>query len=136
MRAIDQVISYELASHLKDLGVPQNGSLYYWGNEEGETEMQLYSDYGEIEPASLEMQGVENVAAAFTSAELGAILPFDINYKDYGIINLELFKVSNKEWRTYYRNRDETVLAQVSESEAESRGLMIEFLSKNNLINL
>jgi hypothetical protein len=83
MKSTELVIDRHQARELKVLGIEQEGALFYWGHEEGETEESdwgLYSDHGELSPTTLEMQGVEDIAAAYTLQELMTLLG---NFDDF-----------------------------------------------------
>ncbi len=141
----DQVISLSLAKRLKELGVKQD-ALYWWSEHTVPATLWNEHDLSENDPYA----GVsEQSYAAFTVAELGEILPARIEVKDPMIpkfdgthfASLEVRKHSS--WEAVYiiYNRGICYIlngyekgARFHGTEAEARGLMLEYLLKNNLL--
>lgn len=129
-----QVTSLALSKRLKALGVRQD-SLFNWTQEGGfdkwELRFQAYT-------SRINATDVEHYAA-FIVAELGEMLPKEINkarpYK------LQCYK-SSEGWRVDYwagfnGSRDFRAGADnYADTEAEARGLMLEYLVKNKLIEV
>ncbi len=79
MKLESQVVSLELSKKLKELGVKQE-SVFYWGWFQGYAPegsdgkgILYFSDYHDIPELA-----VEQIASAFTVAELGEMLPINI----------------------------------------------------------
>jgi hypothetical protein len=115
-----QVCSLESAKKLKKLGVPQN-SLFSFGKyltREG---------YGLSLTSKWEAVGEPFIYAAFTVAELGYLLPENIDCWK------QVYNSDNQiEWRCiYHKGR---IVWDINE--AEARAKMLIWLLENNLINL
>lgn len=131
-----QVTSLALSQRLAKLGVKQEAYLYWWeSGYSGAFQLGTEKDAERWESSAFsdETFGYTKVAAAFTVAELGEMLP------DYTASHL----VSAEEpyWICYDQIGDGTVRfpegpCPSAPTEAESRGLMLEYLTTNGLMNV
>lgn len=134
MRLESMVISRELAEELKALGVRQD-SLFYWRkNRASHLEGWNLAD-------CIDTHSVENYSA-FTSGELGEMLPEKIEDDEDGTIHrLYIFR-SGKSWITVYRYEENktgfwsTTYAENSETMTNSIAKMLIYLIKQNLITV
>jgi len=118
MKLENQVVSLELAKKLKDLGFKQE-SLFYW-------QLGLQIPY-------LVRAKSSNCCSAYTVAELGEMLPLNIDGFD-----LQIWREKGKEsWDIAY-NTDSGNLKimpwEQSDTEADARAKMLIYLKTNNLI--
>lgn len=150
MKLEDQVVSLPLAQRLKELGVNQESQFVWYyidapsgyaGPEIGWTGYDLPSDASEI-------------IAAFTVAELGEMLPATIEAELDNVMTyfgLQIHKHSN--WNTKYVGYKKTAIGYVlggyedrktgrksgtqnHEKQAETLGMMLEYLVINKFITL
>lgn len=137
MELKDQVCSLELAQKLKELGVKQESLFYWWvfkNRKKVVIEHQLHDPQCSYQ--RYDYRTPTTSCSAFTVAELGEMLPLDVHDEIRGIINLYIFKRTENEWAIYYQNRDEVVLAQIAETEADARAKMLIYLTENKLLTL
>lgn len=123
MKLEDQVVSLELAKKLKEVGVKQE-SYFYWENE---TNLIHYEDIG----------GVYDIFSAFTVAELGELLPANINVgkKTY---ELELMKESQEWFINYssYKNGDYNIFINFRNTLPNAMAEMLIHLVEHGLLKL
>ncbi len=120
--------SYELSSRLEKLGVPQGKSEIVWYQNGGEARLIRRIDL--VDPMS------NNSIDAYDTAELGKMLPEYV-----GDWFLEMYKDSSnldgEDWFLVRYTNDQLIKHGINHPyEAEARGLMIEFLIKNNHIKV
>lgn len=155
------VTSLELSKRLHALGVKCN-THFKWFPQIGFYEQKLVSGAESSEYAVYERMVVSsvddewyvsndpkeeyrpNIIPAFTSSELGEMLPPTITH-DGTIMLLRSCKNTFQQWHIEYYSPypkliddriRETTFCFVSDTEAESRGLMLEYLVKNKLIKI
>jgi hypothetical protein len=122
MKLENQVCSLELAKRLKELGVKQD-SLFCWTTDL------------DIEFLPTDIRNDHVVIAAFTVAELGEMLPKEIN----GFFFTQIPTINN-EWYLFYRhafstmNLDNEEIYSDDENEANARAKMLIYLIENDLI--
>ena len=135
MKIEDQVCSLELAKKLKKLGVKQE-SLFYWvkhwkGRYEGHVN-ELF--YGKDED-----DNVNPHISAFTVAELGEMLPAEVNCPSYFTVkrqnregtNYHSLKVGGKEnMATGERHAFTFLLGNYDKNEANVRAEMVAYLAE------
>lgn len=127
MKLEDQVVSLELAKKLKELGVRQERATFYWCDHGGDEIIPKLYFIMEIEKYNA-LQGY----AAFTVAELGAMLP----------PLCEIKRTREDNWRLEYLSPLRIVDGREhfdrinirAETEANSRAKMLIYLLENNLI--
>lgn len=122
-----QVCSLELAKRLKELGVKQDQSLFWWTGSAG---------YYEIKTTPWAMGNGINISqqigetySAFTVAELGEILP---RYIEHDGFSLELQIIRLSVWRFYY-GKEIFLTTGNDDTEADARAKMLIYLLENNL---
>lgn len=122
MKLEDQVANLELSKRLKELGVKQES--YFWWNNSIESGGWLLEDHEEAN---------ETNAAAFTVAELGALLPeFTIHKKTDGVSNLWRIDLSeNLSWIYQPKISDEDRV-----TEANIRAKLLIHLLEQKLIEV
>lgn len=126
MKLTDQVTSEALSVRLRDLRVPQN-SYFEWYltpvGDDGEANAIL------AKRDVIKIRSMNDHCSAFTVAELGEILPWDI------VIHRSIIR----DWTlTYQANRkhEGNVKSFQGANETEIRGLMLEYLITNNLMHV
>ena len=142
MKLEKQVASLELSRRLKELGVKQKSLCYYnqdlWGDK---------PCYGAgIEGLKMADWMTHEYFSAFTVAELGEMLPYQIGKDRF---NCHTMRIQNDkgmylityEKRIYQKGESEKdyteFLASITErTEADARAKMLIYLLKNNLITL
>lgn len=132
MKLEQQVVSLELAKKLKELGVKQY-SLFYWCGNPG-IEYKLLSNDGGHRP---ETGGNDMFCSAFTSSELGEMLPNTVNiYRRELTADVQNFENRGK-WFWIVDICTSTARHSVSEdTEADARASMLIYLLQNNLITI
>ena len=163
MKLEQQVTSRELSEKLRDLGVKQE-SIFYWTHFTGNGDGYFFAygtediEYGEkcngypsigdyipvhTSPEKGNIAIRYKMCSAFTVAELGEMLPVR-DYITEGII-LDRDKLAS--WSTFksdgkwycnltWRYSDTKVEQIKADTEAEARGLMLEYLITNKLITI
>lgn len=137
MRLEQQVISLELAKRLKELGVKQDSQFYYV-NEllVFKTDIGCYAKSGAgVNDKYLQ----ENeVVAAYDAAELGEMLPYEIDGK-----LLDMSKGSDGTWSVYYTKnalgaitKPTFIEDQGADTEADARAKMLVYLIENRLLTV
>lgn len=137
MKLEQQVTSLGLSKRLKELGVKQ-GSYFYWDMYDQEDDgSPLYkissgSNFSE-----------ESDFSAYTVAELGEMLPASLeNKKGLGILHSYIIDTFKDEKTGYWHFTYTSAYSQkvhngfVADTEAEARGLTLEYLIKNNLLSV
>lgn len=137
MKLEDQVVSLELATRLKALGVKQKSLFVYVPNHKG---------HGIISNWTIERNdgGWSNQCiSAFTVAELGELLPMHHNYgaPQSGKCNGgDEYDASYVHWGNLWHDRAEYERYQlppfVANIEADARAKMLIYLIENNLITV
>jgi hypothetical protein len=127
-----QVCSRELAKRLEELGVKQE-SLFWWG------ESKLTYTGGLTSQAQL-----NGGISAFTVAELGEMLPDEINIPSKNgkprshnhWLRFGRYRVSvNRFWCAYPGGNTRTNLEERADTEADARAKMLIYLLENKLIS-
>jgi hypothetical protein len=117
MRLQDQVCSLSLAKRLKDLGVTQHESVFYW-----RPDGTALVDYWEVH---------DGMVAAFTVGELGEILP-DLYYSERW--------AGTKEWTCNVRHdarlHKRRYPNMKADTEADVRAKMLIYLIENSLLGV
>jgi len=143
MNISDQVCSIELAQKLKQLGVKQE-SLFYWQNQpynDGTDDIvlminEIHNDRNSNTIINTECETDDHPKyAAFTVAELGAMLPYEVNERF-----LIIEKCFCNLWQLKYSDEDylrESVIVEIKdESEANARAQMLIYIIENKLIEV
>jgi hypothetical protein len=127
MELKDQVCTLESAKRLRELGVEQE-SLFYWDCDLAFTEQQdMWTlSYGEIDAVKA---GYATKVSAFTSSELGELLPGEINNSS----DLSSIKMQGGDWLVSYTNSQTSEFMELNE--AEARAKMLIHLLENNLMD-
>lgn len=121
MELKQQVCSLELARRLKELGVKQE-SYFSWADWGNEGDCRVF--HGDIRPA----EPITRIAAAFTVAELGEMLP--------KLTNSFREPAGAKERWVCTRNEPSIMISQRNDTEADARAKMLVYLLENKLITL
>ncbi len=131
MKLEQQVVSLELAKRLKELGVKQDDSLFYWqplfsnSDKVKETWRVSQLPYGKYP---------EPRYAALTAAELGEMLPAYVQlHPQHQKPYLECSKNLDV-WNVGYNDRNGTMHFDSAEREADARAKLLIYLIQNNLI--
>lgn len=137
MSLSQQVISLDLAKHLKLLGVKQDAQFYYCIPEGGNDTNRFLSwkdsnSFCEQDTCSFN----HDYIAAFTVAELGEMLPDFVKEGNVGHLQSRFSKLKEDQWCVEYVNRDEYALHKYGKTEAEARGLMLAYLIENKLMSV
>lgn len=134
MKLEDQVVSLKLAKKLKELGVKQD-SLVEWRRFHSVTSH--YSEWflGYSDDPLIP----DEICAAFTVAELGEILPYEMcdQHEDLPYFLTTEKRENPTYWMVYFREEDRGVLADRVEeatTEADARAKMLIYLIENNLL--
>lgn len=142
MKLEDQVCSLELSQKLNKLGVKQESLFYYFEDKvdahaHHALKNRLYLSSEEENPPD------QKYASAFTTAELGELLPPTIiDDEDGETLYLYIYPDYTKQtWfvayrREYHNYEWETVFVQAGNSLVGAMAKMIIYLIENNLINL
>lgn len=145
MKLENQVTNLELSKKLKELGVKQE-SLYYWVEKWDleKDENNLWKSYFTGKVYLNHYYNNDNprlIASAFTVAELGEMLPEEIeDPKTKYIFGLHLNKVESKNWEVWYEyrwNDEERLIGEqvfYSDTEANARAKMLIYLIENKLV--
>lgn len=130
MKLEQQVVSLSLAKKLKELGVKQE-SAFAWTAKAAlpDTSWALWGTGKSVE----EWEGDWRVAA-FTVAELGEMLPSEIQVEEVEYY-LRVSHGLRDYWEISYCNSRECYMPMADETEAEARGLMLIYLIENKLIS-
>ena len=135
-----QVCAVDLSKKLKKLGVKQD-SLFYFArrgiyvpgfsaDEEQQYKIILYKNYNKLDKRSY---------SAFTVAELGEILPFELLTENFYEETLSMglhFEVDfQKTWSVSYYEKSEEKLRCVDKNEANARAKMIIYLIEKKLVD-
>ena len=126
MELSQQVISLEYAKRLKELNVKQE-SLFYWC-EYNSIVTNLHYCY--------ERPDVKNEYSAFTTSELGEMLPRLVMKDDVGYF-LEIYIDCDGNWCVVYKGfLDSKLTHEYSQSEANCRAMMLIYLIENGLVKV
>lgn len=126
MNIEQQVCSLGLAKKLKSLGVPQN-SLWFWTDCNIKPNVELWDrGYGHIG---------NKIASAFTTSELGELLPKYLDKEEYIILSLD-FPHTADGWVVYYSDtvNDKECGECEAKTEADARAKLLIWLLENNYI--
>lgn len=143
MKFASIVISADLAEALYQNGI-RNDAIFYWFQDKAPQGQTLF-ETGisqktmpwklHIGRPTKESRNVYKEYAAFTSQELGDILPAFL--KKEGIVYFLRFYRLQKEWQYVYEDHNSKKLAEtLGKTEAEARGAMLNYLFWNKLITL
>ena len=121
MKLESQVVSLELAKKLKELGVNQN-SLAFWVSGENQSPIVLINF--QIGQRNISGDKLSRIASAFTSAELGMIMP-EINFQTYR---------EKSGW--VITDHQINLPVEKAKTEANARAKILIYLIENKLINL
>lgn len=134
----NHLTSQPLSKRLKELGVPQKG-MYYWTKYSDKDEWKV--DYRDFDHKTVPIEFES--CRAFLSSELGEILPSYIAEKKCHLVSR---KTDFGGWYIRYEDEDTNkcviltgsvpFLGGEGHTEAEARGLMLEYLILNGLIKL
>ncbi len=132
MKLTDQVCNLDLARTLEKLGVRQE-SYWLWWEDEGEWKLSSHlHDF-------LDDPRYTNIIRAFTVAELGEMLPPEINWGQ-GFKSLQILLLSDqpRKWdvRYYLGGSGIAPRGQSAETEADARAKMLIYLLENKLISV
>lgn len=131
----NQVISFELAKKLKELGVKQDGYAHYCRLNEDDPEYYLRTYVGVPE--------IHDCYRALTVSELGELLPKGLaGNKEWRGTALHIGMDRRGRWFCGYSVIDDSALpayndwfiCETDENEAESRGLVLLYLLENKLL--
>ncbi len=129
MNLEQQVCSLDLAKRLKELGVKQEGQFFWQGYLHSGHTIELVQ-FGKVD-------GNYDYCAAFTVAELGEMLPPEINWGQ-GFKSLQILLLSDqpRKWdvRYYLGGSGIAPRGQSAETEADARAKMLIYLLENKLI--
>jgi hypothetical protein len=131
-----QVVSLELSKELKKLGVKQE-SLFYWFEYKNK-ELRLFYQLGPTESQIRDLPGkCIGCYSAFTTSELGEMLPAYIDYKK-GPEDCFQLRISKwkKGYSVEYERQDYRILDnnQKGETLADTLAKMLIYLIKNKLM--
>lgn len=131
-----EVCSLELSKKLEELGVDHD-ALFYYLNIDGEGKYYVY--YNEDMPEDYEYEGVP--ISAFTSAELGKLLPFLIEWQNHTCYLGSMFGYTKFGYTAnvhYHYHDGEDIIAFdfADENEANARAQMLIYLIENKLMEI
>ena len=119
MKIEDQVCSLDLAKKLRELEVKQNSYFYWWktnaGNRGEKWEISTYLPTRDT--------GADECYVAFTVAELGKMLPY----------NISSFRYPDGGW-SCTRSSPSEMVTFTAENEADARAKMLVYLLESKLI--
>ena len=141
MELKDIVCSLEYAKNLEELGIKQD-SLFYHCKEKG-----FGSPFNVIKDRNIASQGynqhmsIHKIASAFTSDELGRMLPKEIKIENICYyLEIAMGNTNNSKWlimyNASYENRSKQLYYTKEKKEADARAKMLIHLIKNNLIKV
>jgi len=137
-----QVCSLELAQKLKSLGVKQESLFYHAYNTalEDDRKIKLKKDCGSYKTQGKIMDmGIMKYYSAFTSAELGELIPGQLRNDDpEHPIHQFITEKSASQWHAVYvcAKCMGRVGSQWAATEADARAKMLVYLLENKLITL
>lgn len=126
-----QLTSLVTSQRLRELGVPQD-SLFYWV-------ITLTTDYhisyteGD---KSLLPQERNDFYSAFTVAELGEMLPEEVESKKENEYYLTIRRAFRGQWEVSYSNSQVSFIHQAADTLADAMAKMLIYLLENGLITL
>lgn len=129
MKLEQQVCSLEYAKRLKELGVGQE-SLFWW--------VEYTDGHGKEESWSVENNraGYKQFISAFTVAELGEMLPNNVNKYHWRGNKTDKGKAYEIKYRRLVNHKLEVLRIKRDVTEANARAKMLIYLLENNLITL
>ena len=146
MELSKQCVSLELAKKMKELGFKQeieHGSFAYCSCHNDLHLIHEDNDEGNLcgEDYSHRFKEVEEWIKAYTVAELGEMLPDQVDDRDdrYGVDSLEIKfgynVIKENGYSVYLENMDYEILKSfIEKTEADARAKMLCYLKENNLI--
>jgi hypothetical protein len=127
MKLEQQVTNLELSKKLKELGVPQESLFYLQRMRNGNHPNDRYSPWQFKMEKDIDRS--YEYYSAFTAAELGEMLPWDIvisrNIDRAWIVTFQANGLTEKEMASY-----------IEKSEVDARAKMLIYLIENSLIKL
>lgn len=142
MKLENQVVSLDLAKLLKELGVKQDG-LFTWIKAvyvaDLREEWELWSPW-EIAEEGEDFGSMEeqmDYASAFTVAELGEMLPWEVQDEKYKKYTYWSSRVNQgNEWGCAYEGFEQNLggYVFVADTEADARAKMLIYLLENKLV--
>lgn len=136
MKLEDQVCSLELSRRLKELGCEQESLWYWWQLDKSIQRSSIYHDWI-IASNPIEDDGLifkyDNEISAFTVAEVGEMLPKEINEFELRCLKLGAYK--NK-WQVAYwelGEEDEVRFREYVDTEANARAKMIVYFNRTEV---
>lgn len=143
MELEQQVCSLDLAKRLKELGVKQE-SVCYWSERYQLSERHLkntgvrFTSNPDFSGTSYSYHHEQDICSAFTVAELGAMLPKDIQVGKILLRHYTRKAIVGEQWAVGYQNAttgNEHGLMQFADTEADARAKMLCYLLENKLLN-
>jgi hypothetical protein len=141
MKLSDQVCSLELAKKLKEMGIKQE-SLFVWEYYDENCYAIKYFPYSiNNKMTDIKIYGIE-LYSAFTSSELGEMLPDTIPYdKHYKLPSkLDICKSHDNRWFVSYSYSSDfylpPVIASIDDKEADALAKVLIYLIENNLLDI
>jgi hypothetical protein len=142
MEPSQQCVSQKTAERLKELGVPQKSYFYYilhrekWRLESGILFDTVDGEWG----CGCCLLDLEHISA-FTSGELGEMLPSNLEKKEseniFSLFRLRIEKFANSTWWVSYNHCDESLVKEFDDKNLpEAMGKMLIHLLENKLITL
>lgn len=131
MKLENQVVSLELAKKLKELGVPQESLFYWYDFKDGKTSLET-KEARRNDCAWCNTYCMSDVSSAYTSAELGEMLPDNFHtfrkgdQKYWCGLDTRLFNIFENAWWNHEEEH----------TEADARAKMLIYLIEHNLITL
>lgn len=142
MKLEQQVTSLEISKDLKELGINQSSSFYWFQMKRDENDSKLKKVIIVCHEDSIgqypQLTHVKTLCCAFTVAELGEMLPEWI--KEEGREYFMNFSKSGKDWYASYGEYSQSAYLmkhlEKDLTEADSRGWMLIYLLENKLITV
>lgn len=141
MNKENQVCSLELAKKLEALGVPQE-SYFEWEYDHLLAKKGLPAKWLVVKRSQYfrEVKGIEHYSA-YTSTELGKILPISIHKKremPYHLVcRKQIQTVDTDEWLVAYEKKyNDNLISFIADTEANARAKCLVYLLENTLIKL
>ena len=133
-----QVSNLELSKQLAKLGSKQESLFWWYSHPESDSFFVEKAGYSSDDGMSVP------ICSAFTTAELGEMLPFSIDHKNtFANMKVQPLGVHGKPkikinwWIKYVSlGNDETVCEEYADTEADVRAKMLIYLTKNKRIEI
>jgi len=129
MKLENQIVSLELAKRLKELGCKQD-SIFKWHSKLDEKGNRVYTEI-----VYLPIKQMEQDYSAFTSSELGEMLPLDVEG-----VKLHIHREKGLDsWDVSYNTDAGNTLDEIweqAESEANARAKMLIWLIENKMMEV